>query len=122
MARLLIESYLDMLLASITCIIRILEDHENFNEYFDGSANILNSTLTIIFIVIGLIFPVYGHVRIYSLKQQRLSEDYESELIEEYLEPKSPTKKLSYYYIIFFLFRRLATIYIVVFGEQFMYF
>ena len=120
LTRIFLEFYLDIGLASSVGLTGMLRDHKNFSKYFDGWANILNSVLTFTFLLIGTLFPLYVLVRLCLLKSKKKDgEDYEGEAAEEMIQGINISRYGSFYYNVYFVFRRFLTMVIVVYGIEY---
>ena len=115
--KLLIENFFDMGIAVLLNINAFIVCAE-FKLFFHGSSNIVNSVLTIIMSIIMSIFLLYCHYVVWRF-YKNIDKKKVSERLEPFIDGGSKSTLNSASMNVYFLYRRLLTILMLIWLQEY---
>ena len=106
--KLLLESFFDMAIAVTLTLIAIIESDDR-SAFFTGFGNVLNSVLTIIYIITMIGFLIYSHFMVH-IHYDDMDRKEIRDLIEPFTDGSSKRTYHSTMVNIYFTWRRLFTV------------
>jgi hypothetical protein len=110
-----------MIVASAINLVGFTDYNLEFKEFFQGAGNILNSSLTILYVFLMPMFAIFYHVLIFK-NHKNFKEKEERERFESFLESLNYNDRGSSLFKILFLYRRIISALWLVLGSERPYF
>ena len=111
-----------MSLANLVGLVGFARNKNEFKEFFDGGGNILNTSLTFLFIILLPSFAIYYHVKIHRIQNRLKEEPWLKDKFANFFTALHGRDVYSSVYCIMFLYRRILSALCLVFWSSYPYF